>query len=316
MDHLQNGVTIRAIVLLAGSVRPTELSRTINRSLLDLPITNGRTILDSWEEQATPIVGASGAGGAGGVGGVGVAGVLDIDVLLDRTSPAPTVHARNPHIAVRVMRDEMEFRGTGGVLRDVAREYDEDDLLLVCNAATILHEPLAAITEQLLHAGGDVSLIASDDGLPGAVMLVRRRVLTSVRDVGFIDFKEQVLPKLAAEHRIGVVKRHVAPGIPVRTGEGYIDGLFAYHRLRAGRAAEIEDPFAEEWASVFRVIEDGASVHSDATVHDSVVLSGGRVERGAVIVRSVVCPGGVVRAGEAVVDEVVGPDRAQARRHA
>ncbi len=314
MDHLQNGVTIRAIVLLAGSVRPTELSRTINRSLLDLPITNGRTILDSWEEQATPIVGA--AGGAGGAAGGAGAGVLDIDVLLDRTSPAPTVRARNPHIAVRVMRDETEFRGTGGVLRDVAREYDEDDLLLVCNAATILHEPLAAITEQLLAASGDVSLIASDDGLPGAVMLVRRRVLTSIRDVGFIDFKEQVLPKLGAEHRIGVVRRHVAPGIPVRTAEGYIDGLFAYHRLRAGRVAEIEDPFAEEWASVFRVIEDGASVHSDATVHDSVVLAGGRVERGAVIVRSVVCPGGVVRAGETVVDEVVGPDRAQARRPA
>ena len=35
----------------------------------------------------------------------------------------------------RVERDQSEYRGTGGVLRDLAQKYEPDDLILVANAS-------------------------------------------------------------------------------------------------------------------------------------------------------------------------------------
>jgi mannose-1-phosphate guanylyltransferase len=94
----------------------------------------------------------------------------------------------------------------------------------------------------------------------------------------------------------------------VRTLDGYLAGLRAYHRLLRGEPVE-PDPFAEDWARTFSVVEGGAEVSPGATVHDSVVLAGARIEGGAAVVRSIVCAGATVRAGETLADQVVTPER-------
>jgi hypothetical protein len=288
---------LRGLILLAGTVRASNLSRSIGRSLLDLPVTQELTVLKLWEQEAQHLAEVAELPG------------LPVRLVLDKkTNPQPSGNGSTGIIRLSVEREAHELRGTGGVLRDIAAEYDPSDQLLVAGAGQVLVEPLSRLAADLFTAGGDVTLLGHEDGTPGAMFLVSCRVLSGLRDIGFLDFKEQVLPRIATEQSVRVVKRSFASGFPVRTLDSYLTGLRAFHRIRAGRPAS-GDPFAEDWLPTFAVVEDGAEVDPTATIHDSVILQGGRVERGAVVARSIVCPGGVVRAGETVAGQIVAPER-------
>jgi hypothetical protein len=192
------------------------------------------------------------------------------------------------------------------VLRDLAEEYEDDDLLLVANAAQVLVEPLALVALAAAGRGGDVTIVANADGTPASVSLISRRALRELPAVGFIDLKEQGLPLMARRHDVRVQHRSRAAGLPIRTPQDYLKALKAYHRMQAG-APPHNDPFSERWRRRFAVAEPGAVVADDAELHNSVVLRGGRVEPGAFVVNSIVCAGGVVRRREQVTDRLVDP---------
>jgi hypothetical protein len=294
--NLRAETPLRAVVLLAGSVRSGQLSKGVDRSLLDLPVRDGTSVLSAWQAEAESL--------AGGLGS------LPVRVVIGQSGKEPTVAATGSRAAITIEREQAELRGTGGLLHDLAQAYSPDDLLLVGNGAQVLVEPLDALARELLSVGGSVAIVAHRDGTPSGLFLVRCSVFASVGAVGFLDFKEQLLPRLAgAGHEIRVVHRDYATGHPVRTLDGYLAGLRAVHRRLKGMAAE-PDPFAEDWEPTFAVVEPGAGVDASAVIHDSVVLSGAMVERNAVVVRSLVCPGAVVRAGRTVADQIVTAERA------
>lgn len=284
--------TPRVVVFLGGSVRPTPLSRSVGRSLLDLPVTPDRTVLQLWLDEVARVAGAVGAHD------------LPVRVVIDRGAPEPTLGAAHG-LRVSVERDPAELRGTGGLLRDVAAAYEPDDEMLVLTAAQVPLTPLPPLVDELLGTPGDVRFVAHEDGEPAGAFYVRCGALSGLNPVGFLDFKEQVLPKLAAAgQEIRVVRRREATAWPVRTVRSYIEALRRHHRLQAGLPAA-RDPFAESWRRDFLLVEPGAQVDQGATLQDCVVLRGGRVERGAVAVASVVGPGGVLRPGRPVVDDLV-----------
>ncbi len=288
---------LKAVVLLAGSVRPSDLSLAIDRSLLDLPVEPGQSVLSQWQTQAASLAESLSVDR------------LPVRIVIDRTARAPVAPPPDPRISLTVERDAREFRGTGGLLRDLAISYAADDLLLVANAGQVLVEPLPSLAANLFSAGGSVSFLGHRDGTPCGLFLVRCDVLASIRDVGFLDFKEQVLPKLgAAGHQVQPVIRDAATALPIRSLDGYLSALRAVARLRAGLARDM-DPYGEDWSPTFAIIEPEAQVDRSSTIHDSVVLNGAKVERGAVVVRSVLGPTAVVHAGDTVADAALGISR-------
>ena len=107
---------------------------------------------------------------------------LPVRVVVSDETDAPHVNGSlakfaRSRAAYSVERDLSEYRGTGGVLRDLAGEYGDDDLLLVCNAAQVLMEPLTVIARALAHKGADVALVAHDDGTPTGAMLLSVKTL-------------------------------------------------------------------------------------------------------------------------------------------
>ena len=290
---------VRAVVLLAGSVRPSDLSRGIGRSLLDLPVESGLSVLGLWLAHVEALADA------------GSVPALPLRIIVNRDAPQPTVPTTGVRVPVTVERDTAEFRGTGGILRDAVSRYAPDDLILVGNGAQILIEPLTVLVAELCAAGGGVGVIAHGDGTPTGLFLIRCSVLAGASDVGFLDFKEQLLPRLAASgHEVCLIQRPRATGCPVRTLDGYLSGLRAYHRVRRGLPVA-QDAFDEDWTKTFSIVEPGSNVDPSATVHDSVVLAGARIERNAAVVRCVVCPPSVVRAGETMADRILtGGERA------
>jgi mannose-1-phosphate guanylyltransferase len=200
--------------------------------------------------------------------------------------------------------DPSELRGTGGVLRDVAEAFADDDMLLVANAAQVLVEPLASVAADAAERGGDVTVVANADGTPASLTLISCRALRELPAVGFVDLKEQGLPLMARRHDVRVQTRAAAAGMPIRTPQDYLKALKAYHRVLAGERPHGE-AFGERWRRRFALVEDGAVVAADAELHNTVVLRGGRVEAGALVANCVVCDGGVVRRREQVMGRLV-----------
>jgi hypothetical protein len=199
-----------------------------------------------------------------------------------------------------VETDPSELRGTGGVLRDLAQEYDDDDVLLVANAAQLLVAPLHELASDAAARGGEVTVAANSDGTPSSLSLLSCRALRQLPEVGFVDLKEQGLSLMASKFEVTTLWRSSAYGLPIRTPRDYLSALRAHHRMAAGASAH-EEAFGERWQWTFGLAERGASVDPDAKLHDAVVLRGGRVAAGALVADSIVCGGGVIRARETVV---------------
>ncbi len=290
------------MVLLGGAVRPTALSEGIGRSLLDLPLDEEKRLLDVWVEQSRELALAQGIGR------------LPLRVMLDATSVAPgpdrSRQGAEGAVTVQVERDPFEYRGTGGVLHDVAKPLADDDYLVVATGAQLLIEPLRDLVgclaerESGMGAGiTDVGILGQKDGTPSGLMLIRCGVLRGISELGFVDLKEQALPAIAKSHRV-VVEQRENVSHAVRTTSDYLMALRQYHRRKRGERAA-QGAFAEDWRSEFSVVEAGAVVGPGARLFDSVVLAGASVGEGAVLVRSIVCKDSIVRAGERVVDELV-----------
>lgn len=297
---------MQAVVLLAGSVRATRLREAIRRSMLDLPVGEGRTLLQYWQAQTSGLARAVGLKR------------LEVRVMVDREATEPAAPAAQDGVILSVERDPLDFRGTGGVLKDLSKAYAPDDYILVANAHQLLLQDLTRLAMTVSAKGGDVTVTTHRDGSVSSLMLVRCGVLARVAEAGFVDMKEQGLPQIAKHHRVEVVDLERPSGMPIRTTADYISALRRHHRRASGTAGGVTEetvasPWAEDWAPTFSIAEEGASVGAGARVHDSVVLKGARVETGAVVVRSVVCPGAVVGRGVLVAEDLV-EGRAAANR--
>lgn len=287
MDRLQ------AVILLDGSVRSNPFIDAIARSPLNLPIDNQRDVLDFWKESAAEL-----------------ADRLDIDrlpmrIVIDRASPQPTAPPPDERIYVEIERDPVDFRGSGGLARDIAVHYDDDDLLLIASGAQLLLEPLWRSVHRLAMMESDVAVTSHSDGTPSGLLLVRCGALRDVSPIGYVDMKEQALPLIAQRHDVKVVHFDQPTGLPVRTRSSYLRALRSRHQTLAGATTKSADPFREDCQPVFAIAEKGSRVAPDADLLDSVVLAGGQLESGAVAVRTVVSGAGIIATGQTVLDEIV-----------
>ncbi|MBI1367281.1 MAG: hypothetical protein GC162_01360 [Planctomycetes bacterium] len=287
---------LRAVVLMAGSVRPSKLDESIGRSIMELPMGDGETIIGHWHRHTTDLAHCL------------TRDRLPVQVMLDHSSTMPKPMTVNGAAQFSIERDPMDYRGTGGVLRDLSEHYEPDDYLLVANGLQVMFRPLSEMALLLASRGAHVCIVAHEDGTPSGLMLVQCQVLEKISRAGFVDMKEQALPAIARDFRVGVVELDQPCGLPVRTLADYMSALRLRH-LQLANKPVVNDPFAENIESTFSVIEDGAEVDSSARIHDSVVLAGSRVDAGAIVVRSLVCPGAVVGRNQRVIDRLMAAPR-------
>lgn len=287
VDQLQ--CNLGALVLLGGSIRADSFISFTQRLCLDLPLGADRRLWDLWIAEATALRALPGCGN------------LPVRILKNREAADPLPPATLPD-GFTIEQDPFQFRGTGGVLRDLAEQYTSDTYLLVANAAQVFIEPLLPLVRKMAQAGGDVVLLSHDDAAPSGLMLIRAGSLLDLPPIGFLDLKEQALPLIARGNRISILHCPSATALPLRTADNYLSAL---RRLHRADAAPEQDPFAERCRPTFAIVEKGASVDPTARLHDSVILAGARVEAGARVVGSVVCPGGRVGRNRLVVEALV-----------
>jgi N-acetylglucosaminyldiphosphoundecaprenol N-acetyl-beta-D-mannosaminyltransferase len=285
------------VVLLGGKLRHDRFTGSLDRSLLEMPLGDGHDLLDHWLAGIDKLAEHAGLDHLPAHVSLNLGEERQLSRSLGRASCESGA-------------DKGHYRGTAGVLRDLAENLDDDAQLLVANAGQMLLEPLPALARTLAAKKGDVTIVSHDDGTPSGLMLVRAGALRSVPDEGYHDMKEQHLPKIAEKEgmTVKVLRCRRPTALPIRTLGDYIAALRLRHAPMAARRGEVDpldDGMGAHHAKRFDVVEPGADVAADAHLHDTVVLAGGRVESGANLARSLVTPGGVVSAGQDVLDEIV-----------
>ncbi|MEM8873134.1 MAG: WecB/TagA/CpsF family glycosyltransferase [Planctomycetota bacterium] len=289
---------LRSLVLLSGKLRDDAFSRGIRRPLLELPLSEEVTLLDHWLTQAVNVAGHVGLP------------KLPVAVAVNRGATMP--QSTNTELAelIEPGHDRGDYRGTGGVLKDLAAEYADDEYILVANAAQLLLDPLAALARALAGKHADVAIVGHEDGTPSGLMLIRVATLRCLPDVGYFDLKEQGLPVISkAGFSVRVLKCRRPTALPIRSADDYITALRLFHapeNARRGEVDPLEDAMGEGHRRRFSVVESGAEVAEDAYLHDAVVLRGARVGRRASLVRSVVCANGEIPDNGHFIDDIAG----------
>jgi hypothetical protein len=287
---------VRSVILLAGQVGRSPLADGAGRSLLDLPVGDGRRLIDLWAEQLEECAAAHGIER------------IAVCISVDRGGRMPELitRAASSRVDFSLMRDPTEYRGTAGVVSDLTRGYDGEARVLVAAAHQVIREPLARVVGELARHDEAVSIVPHTGGELAGMFLLRCARLHDVAEVGFVDLKEQAIPGARGHGPLHAVHREPGASLPIRTLEEYIDALRAIHAVARGDGPRpAADPFAETWEPAFAIVEPGAQVGDGAFLQDSVVLDGAVVGRGAILARSLVCSGAVVPAGECVVDRIV-----------
>ncbi len=290
--------SIRSMIVLYGAVRSGSLARDVGRNLLDLPLVSG-TIATHHLANANACARRFG---------------LDdfvMRVLLDTESMPPKrgFEAEGGEgmegVECIVEQDASPIRGVAGVLSDATRAMDDDEYIIVTSGSQVYLEPLGDLVHAMAKKEADVAFVASSDGAPVGVWLIRCGVLKSVKPIGYVDLKEQALDAWKLDHKVCVVERARAYTHSIRSRMEYINAIRA-EALGFGSGSTIdEDPYREDWESAFSIVEPGSKIGEGAILHDSVVLEGASIGKGAVVVRSVICPQAVVAPGARVIDQVL-----------
>ncbi len=287
---------LRAMILLAGRLRPCPMAQSVGRSTLDLPVDDQRTVVSYWAESIQELKYSLGRR------------ELPVRLLLDRDSRSPESLDANEHTSWTVERDSNDYRGTAGVLMDACSQYDKDDYILVANAHQLLLEPLVEVVTEMARNPSDVCLVGHKEGTPGGLFLIRCGALAEVAPIGYVDLKEMALPDIAKAHQVKVIHRDQPTALPIKSVEEYLKGLRRFHQNSNGvqnSATRISDPFQEDWQSAFNIIEDGATVDPRAVLFDSVVLKGVKVEAEAIVVRSLLSNSATISTKQTVIDKTI-----------
>lgn len=280
---------LRAVVLLGGAVRRTRFLDGIARPTTMLPVGPDKRLIDLWVES---VEAASEEFALDG---------LQCRVVLGRKVHPSMVLPASEVIDFRVEHDPTDFRGTGGLVADVAAGFDDDDFLLVAPGSIAPPADLIGSLRAAARIGTDLSILIGACGRPLDLFLIRCGSLDSIPSIGFIDLKEQGIPLVAREHTVGVARTATFVRPSARTAPGYLELL----RSMNSDASVPNQAFSERWSKAFTVVEAGAEVDPTACLHDTVVLAGGRVGAGATVARSIICPGGRVRPRESVIRKIV-----------
>lgn len=276
---------VGAIVLLAGGLTPSPLARAAARSVLDLWVAPGESVLSRW----VSLLGASG---------------------LDRFGGARVIHSREvptpePVAGVEVRSERDGYRGPAGAVADATAELDADEFVLVIEAHRFHACPLSEGLGDPRVAGADLVICCNADHTPGGVYLIRRSVLERVPAAGYLDLKEQLIARaVEANHRVEHAEYRRVCSVPIRSRRELLGAARLAQEVAGGHRPSAAPMVltTQRWTSV---IAPSAEIAPDATVVESIVMPGASIGEGALVARSVVCPGGEIGPGETVLDRVV-----------
>ncbi len=270
-------------IILSGGLRSSALMQSTGIATLDLYITDRSRVIDHW------------------IGKLG--DVMDdpdlVRVVAGHACPTPRLEATPAQLAL----EPDPYRGPGGVVRDAAHELGKGTVL-VLEGARYLDDTLNAIMERHRETSSLATVAMNPDGTPAGIYAIEREAIDLVPSRGFMDLKEQWLPRIQRVGRVEVFKLGGRGALPLRTPQEFL-GAARLAALGAERCDSLDSVWVTGDGEHWTVRGPGVVVEDGAHVEDSVLQAGVVVRAGAIVARSIVCEGEVIERAEQVVDRVL-----------
>jgi hypothetical protein len=264
--------------MLAGGIKPSPLEQQTRLPLLDLWLDASGTILERWLKTITPFLRP------------------DVEIQIAHSlGRLPTAYRGKP---IKLMAERVAYRGPAGVARDCCATLSPVSSILIVDAARWVPVDIAPMFAVREASGAATVVGVNPDRSPAGLYLTNRAALEHVPVKGFMDIKEQWLPRVQEQDKNLYVYRFPEPGThQLRTVEQMIDAACGHHKgpvyLRGTHHCAQSS------------VADGATVDPSATIVRSIVMPGAIVEEGAAVIGSVVCPGARAAAGAHIIDSVL-----------
>lgn len=271
-------------VILVGGPGQSSLREIAGHPVSLLPIPGASHFLFAWLETLSK-----------------VDAISKVDVLTGRPEDlrvltAATAQWDAKHLGqTGVYADHENHRGTAGAVKDFmgSLEYT-GDLLVIEGNRVPPHNP-----NLLFHPDYDREDVIGSLGRtaeygPSGLILMKRRMLDLVPEIGFFDLKEQLIPR-ALERGERIIVREIG-------GEGHrLSDADSYKVCvkQMGRRLGVKDA-AGPW------ISDESEVHPKALVgKGTLVANAARIEENVVTENSVILDGVVIGRDSLVVDSII-----------
>ena len=284
--------SVSAIILVGGS-GPSLLRSQFGMPVCLLPTPDAPSLVAAWVELVKQLD-----------------QVTDITVVTGRPEDLPKIEEQLGSIPnflgypLEVTTDKNEHRGTAGTLRDTILERDGENDILVIEGTTIPPRNIQVVSDVRID-GDDVdgAIIKTPQSEPAGMIILKKRVLELVPEVGFFDLKEQLIPKVISDGNRVVVQQIEDRLRRITTVEDYLDHMADFSGQGASRG-ELEpsihetaqiDPTAVLTSSV--LVCKGVQVGPGAIIDQAVLLEGSQIGANALVTRSIVKPNTQIQAG-------------------
>ena len=215
----------------------------------------------------------------------------DIRVLTAATSQWDAQHLGQ----TGVYADHENHRGTAGALKDFVTSLEyTGDLLVIEGNRIPPHNP-----NLLFHPDYDRqdvigSLGRTADFGPSGMILMKKRMLDLVPEIGFFDLKEQLIPRALERGERIIVRQIGGEGERLSDAESYKECVRQMGRQLGGGLT------SGPWVS------EDSQVHPSALVGKGTLIAGNaRIEREVVTENSVILDGVVIGHNSLVVDSII-----------
>lgn len=215
-----------------------------------------------------------------------------------------------PGHGVQISADSRDHRGSGGVVSDELRRLGSpaDAVVLLVEISASPAVDLSSLFRVGVASSGSCDRICVGESRLGrycGVSLLPRRVFELSPKIGFVDFKEQLIP-MAMSKGIALEACKIANrAIRLRSREDWLDVVSscAGEVGLGGLASSVKGDACFRFNGACAVAR-GARI-GQATLVSSVVMEGAEIGDGAIVARSVIGPGARVPPHARVIDSLV-----------
>jgi NDP-sugar pyrophosphorylase family protein len=283
-------------IIFVGGPGQSDLRKAAGHPVCLLPIPGKRSLLHSWIDSLKMNK-----------------GIRTINIVTGRTDDVECLEKQikkyGPmnEIEISVNADQASHRGTAGALKDFISERSGFENLIFIEGNRIPPEyPEEIFSKDFLC--DDVVGVLGRTALheTAGMILMKREMLKLVPDLGFFDFKEQLIPRTLGSGSRILVKEVSRRSIRLSTPESYLKQLIEFSPAKKN---DIAGPYISSSAHIDPsallgknvIIGANVTINARCLIQDSVILEGSTVGADSTVIRSIISRNSTVDAGTSSV---------------
>jgi NDP-sugar pyrophosphorylase family protein len=283
-------------IIFVGGPGQSVLRKAAGHPVCLLPVPGNSSLLHNWIDALKR---------NSGVGSISVVTgrAEDVESLRNHVDSYQTTGG----LEISIHADKASHRGTAGALKDFIGDRPGFENVLFIEGNRVPAEYPENLFCDEFHSEDVAGVLgkSSQDETAG-VILMKRGMLDQVPEMGFFDFKEQLIPRVLESGLRILVKEITRRSIRFSTPATYLKQLTEFTPTES---CDEEGPYVSDSAKVHPssvlgvnvIVGENVTIKSGCLVQDSVILDGCEIGADSTLVRSIITRNTKVEAGTSSV---------------